>query len=247
MLDTVVMVFATAAAVLAQAVRPATWRRPVRAEFWRFLELVCVRNLAPMLVAAVLVGLALVAQALYWLEQVGQLDAIRDVIVFVLVREIGPLIVGLIVLGTGGLLLVGEISTLRGTGQLAALDSQGVDPFQLLVVPRVVAITLAVFAHSVLFIMTALLVGYTMARGVGATTTTPLQFLSLILTGVGAIGYAVIPAKGAAIGLIIGAVCSLTALGRDGDRIAPEKQTVSAFLRAISGILLASALLSMVL
>lgn len=245
--DWLLLLFSMTATILVQGARPNTWRRPVRAEFWRFLDLVCLGNLAPVIVAAALVGLALVAQGIYWLDQVGQASAIGDVIVFVMVREVGPLIVGLIALGTGGILLVGEISKLRNAGQLAALDNQGIDPFQLLVLPRVIAIVLSVFAHSVIFIIVAFFIGYVVARTIGAVATGPGQFFTTVLTDVGTVGYAILPAKAVAIGLTIGVVCSLTAMDKYTAVRAPERLTASGFMRAISGILLVSALLSLTL
>jgi phospholipid/cholesterol/gamma-HCH transport system permease protein len=241
------MLFAVATAVMRQALRPVTWRRPVRAEFWRFMDLVCLRNLAAMLVTAALVGLAVVSQGLYWFEQFGQQGAIGEVIVFVMVREIVPLIVGLLVLGSGGIVHLGELGAMRINGQLDALDRQGVDPFLLLVVPRVVAMIVAVFAHSILFIIIAFLVGYAMAQATGATAIAPAQFVINLLSAIGNNGYLVLPAKALAIGLTIGAVCSLTAMDRRAEGIAGETLTARGFIRGISGILLVSTLLSLAL
>jgi phospholipid/cholesterol/gamma-HCH transport system permease protein len=206
------MAFAVATAVLRQALRPMTWRRPVRLEFWRFMEIVCLRNLVAVCVAASLIGLTLVSQGLYWLDQFGQADAVGQVIVFAMVREIGPIVVGLLALGGGGIVLLGEISTLRGSGQLAALDRLGIDPFLLLVVPRVIAIIIAVFAHSIIFIVVALFTGYVVAHATGAIATAPGQFFASMLTAIGATGYIILPAKALGIGLTIGSVCALTAL-----------------------------------
>ncbi len=238
------MAFAMATAVLRQSLRPLTWRRPARLEFWRFMEIVCLRNLLAVCIAAALIGLTLVSQGLYWLDRFGQADAVGQVIVFAMVREIGPIIVGLLALGSGGIVLLGELSTMRAKGQLEALDRQGVDPFLLLVVPRVLAIIAAVFTHSILFIVVALATGYSVAHATGATAVPPLQFLADMLTAIGAVGYLILPVKSLAIGLTIGAVCALTAL--DAAEGAGEATlTATGFIRAISGVLLVSALISL--
>ena len=169
----VLMVFAAAAAIVRQSLRPVTWRRTARAEFWRFMDLVCVGNLPSILTAAVLVGLTLVSQAHFWVNHLGQTDAVGDVILFIVVRELGPLIVGLLTLGSGGIVLLGELSAMRANGGLDALDRQGLDPFLLLVVPRVAALSIAVFAHTIVFIVVAFSSGYLLAQA-SASTLVPL-------------------------------------------------------------------------
>lgn len=239
------MAFAMATAVLRQALRPLTWRRPVRLEFWRFMEIVCLRNLLAVCIAAALIGLTLVSQGLYWLDRFGQADAIGQVIVYAMVREIGPIIVGLLALGGGGIVLLGELGAMRAQGQLETLDRQGVDPFLLLVVPRVLAIVVAVFTHSMVFIFLAMLTGYTVARATDASATPPLEFVGTLLTEIGAIGYLILPVKSLAIGLTIGAVCALTALDARATDAGEATLAATGFIRAISGVLLVSAAISL--
>jgi len=240
-----VMAFAMATAVVHQALRPVTWRRPVRLEFWRFMDMVCLRNLLAVCIAAALIGLTLVSQGLYWLDRFGQAEAVGQVIIFAMVREIGPLVVGLLALGGGGIVLLGEIGEMRERGQLEALDRQGVDPFLLLVVPRVVAIIFAVFAQSIIFIVVALLTGYAVAHATGATAIEPAAFIIDMITAIGAIGYVILPAKALAIGLTIGAICALTALDPRGGGADRSALTATGYIRSISGVLLVSALISL--
>lgn len=241
------MAFAMAAAIARQAFRPVTWRRSVRAEFWRFMQLVCLQNVTAVLIAAALVGLMLVSQGLYWLEQFGQADAVGQVIVFVMVRELGPLIVSFLVLGSGGIVLLVELAAMRAGGQLDALDRQGVDPFLLLVVPRTIAIVVAVFTNTVLFIVVALATGYIMAKAVGAIATPPGDFLLNMLTAIGTVGHLVLPAKTVAIGITIGTLCSLSAMAGETQVSGNRSIAATGFIRAVSGVLLVNALLSLAL
>ena len=60
------------AAVLSAAARPTTWRRPVRRELLRAMHQAGVQGVRATLVIGVLIGLAMVYQALYWLQAAGQ-------------------------------------------------------------------------------------------------------------------------------------------------------------------------------
>ena len=134
--------------VIHDAMRPAAWRRTVRSEFRRALRQAVGGGLSTALVTAALIGLIMVSQALYWLGEAGQRELIGPVLVIVLVREVTPLLVGVIVLGRSGVVVVSEIGELQIGGQVRTLAAQGLDPFPLLVLPRgfvrgVVAILLA--------------------------------------------------------------------------------------------------------
>lgn len=244
----IVLLFALAVSVLQRAVQPLTWRRPVRDEFWRFMDLVCVRNLHVTLITAAIAGVAVVGQGLYWLESVGTIDVIREVTVYVMVREIAPLAVGLLALGSGGMVMFNEFSVLRRGGQLEALDRQGIDPFILLVVPRVVALAIAVFAQSVFFVVVAFMVGTWAAVALGVMTIGPLEFVALLLNEIGAVGYLALPAKSILIGLTIGVICAAAAVTgpTQGGAIA-EPRSSTGFIQSMSGMLLVSTILSLII
>ncbi|HET6222053.1 MAG TPA: ABC transporter permease, partial [Dongiaceae bacterium] len=76
--------------------RPSSWRRTVRAEFRRALRQAISGGLSTVLVTAALIGVLMVYQALYWLGAAGQEGLIGPILVTILVREIAPVLVGLI-------------------------------------------------------------------------------------------------------------------------------------------------------
>lgn len=98
-----------AVGVVRDGVRPVAWRRTVRSEFRRALRQAVGGGLSTTLVTAALIGLIMVSQALYWLGEAGQQELIGPVLVTVLVREITPLLVGIIVLGRSGVVILSEI------------------------------------------------------------------------------------------------------------------------------------------
>ena len=132
--------------VLSEAARPASWRRTVRGEFRRTLRQAVGGGLATTMVTAVLAGLAMVAEALHWLGLAGQQQLAGPILVTVLVREITPLLIGLILLGRSGTVVVQEVGELQLGGQARALAGLGIDPFLLLVLPRATALAVATLA-----------------------------------------------------------------------------------------------------
>ena len=230
--------------VAREAVRPATWRRTVRGEFHRALRQAVGGGLSATLVTAALIGLVTVSQALYWLGEAGQEELIGPVLVTVLVREVAPLLVGLILLGRSGVVVVSEIGELQIGGQVSALAAQGLDPFLLLVLPRACALAIACFTLGVMFVVAALLSGFVARSLLEAARISIWSFLDRVLLAMRAGDFVVFPAKMIVIGLLVALTASLTGLTAtaqdEAARLLPR-----AFVRGVVGILLASIALSL--
>lgn len=239
--------FSMALALLRQGLHPLTWRRPVRAEFWRFMEMLTLKNLLPVCITASLIGFALVSQSLYWLGRLGDIEEVRRVVTSLLIQEIAPIFVGFLTLGRGGLILLGELGQLNGANQLRALDRQGIDPFLLLIVPRSAAIVVALFCHVVVFILVAFMTGYLGAVTVGVTSVSFGGFVLGLLDTLGQVGLLAVPIKSFVLGLTIAVVCSLSALQLADKSEFTPRSVASGLIRALSALLIVSSLLTILL
>jgi phospholipid/cholesterol/gamma-HCH transport system permease protein len=230
--------------VLLDARRPRSWRRPVRAEFRRALRQSAGGGLATALVTAGLTGLALVSQALYWLGLAGQQELEGALLVTVLVRELTPLLIGMILLGRSGTVTVAELGALHLGGQMRVLNAQGIDPVLLLVLPRTVAYAIASFTLGVLFITSALLVGFVASSLLGAIQDSLWLFLDHVLSAMRVSDFAIFPVKMLCIGALVSLTACLTGLTAgstdDTGRLLPR-----GFVRGVLAIMLTSLLFSL--
>jgi phospholipid/cholesterol/gamma-HCH transport system permease protein len=235
------------AAVLAAAARPASWRRTVRGEFHRTLQIAGIGSLPTVLIAGVLFGLAMVYQALYWLERAGQSDLLGTVLVTVLVRELAPVLVGLIVVGRAGSVMLFELGRIRAGRQYQLLRGLGIDPFYFLTMPRAMALALAVFCLTVLFIVTALLAGFFAGSSLGAVQLGLWDFLDRVLRAMGPSTYLMVPLKTLTIGFAVGLVSSATALRSAASAAEMNQLLPNGYVRGVLACLLISGAVSMVL
>lgn len=196
--------------VLVHGSNPRTWRRTVREEFVEQCHRAGVRALPSVTVTAALIGIAMVFQFVYWLSVFGQEDIVGTIVVLIVVREIAPLLVALIAVGRSGMVMAVDLGNMRLSGQIRVLESQGVDPFLYLVVPRVLALSLCVFCLTIIFIVVSLSTGYLIANVVGASNESPLQFINHVLGAMGPSDYVLIPLKTVLIGFFIGLVTCTT-------------------------------------
>jgi phospholipid/cholesterol/gamma-HCH transport system permease protein len=234
---------ALAYGVLREVPRPGNWRRTVRAEFGRVLRHAVGGALPATLVTAVLIGLAMVSQALYWLEEAGAAGLIGSVIVTVVVRELAPILVGFILLGRSGMVALSEIATLRAGGQVEAMAAQGLDPFLLLVLPRAAALAVAAFTLAMLFVAAALVTGFVAGSLLGAVTAAFWSFLDGVLRAMRVADYVVLPVKMVTIGVLVALTAALTGLGA-GPQEGAAQVLPRGFVRGTLAILFASIALS---
>jgi phospholipid/cholesterol/gamma-HCH transport system permease protein len=116
-------------------------------------------------------GVLFVGQTAALLDSVGASNLTGPLLVTVVIRELGPLVSGLVVLARVGASSVIELGAARAMGEVEALEALGIDPIHYLVTPKVIGFTLAVGCLTTYFIVIAILSGYAFAftRGLPVT------------------------------------------------------------------------------
>lgn len=215
--------FGAIAAVARLAVRPTTWRRPVRVECLRVLDALA-RCTGLTVAAAALVGISLVGQGFYWTERAGDEVDLAGIIARILVREIAVVATALLLIGRVGLGMLNELRTLTRSGVIRQYARQGVDPFLMLVLPRMLAFPAMLFCQALLFLLVAFAVGYLLARGVGVTTDGTVTFMAWALAAIGDHGALILPVKALVVGVATATVlCVLGLAPQAADRGLPTR------------------------
>lgn len=121
-------------------------------------------TLLPMIsLLALVLGLVIIGQTAALLSKVGAQTFLGTVMITVVVRELGPLLTAMLVLARVGTAYVIELGTARALGEVEALEALRVDPIHFLVLPKVAALAVSVFALTVYFVIIALVGGYLFA------------------------------------------------------------------------------------
>lgn len=100
------------------------------------LYAVGVRSLSIIVVAGFFVGMVLGLQGYNILSKFGSTSALGIMVALTLLRELGPVLAGLLFAGRAGSALTAEIGLMKATEQLDAMDMMGVDPVAKVVRPR---------------------------------------------------------------------------------------------------------------
>ena len=235
---------ALSAGIVVECFSPRAWRRSARLEFRRVLRMALGGSLTATVFVATLVGVGMVYQAIYWLRVAGQEGSLGNLLVAILIRELAPILVGIILLGRSGAAMLTELGHLHADRQLHALQAQGIDPFQVIVMPRGIAFALASYTLGVVFVLVTMVVGFALASILGVVQTSLWSFLDALLSATAPADFVVFPVKMLAIGLLIGSTACLTALlAQEGEDIG--RLISRGFIRGMLAIMLTSGLLSL--
>ncbi|MFT8896128.1 MAG: ABC transporter permease [Acetobacter sp.] len=198
--------------VLRESVRGNSWRRTVRYEFQLTLSDVAGKGLLSTLVMGSLTGVGVVSQAIYWLGFAGMAKMTGSVLVSVIVRELAPILVGILMLGRSGMLSLAEVGMLTTGGQIRSMQAEGLDPFLLLVLPRTLAFTVAGFTLGIMFSLASLTTGYIISRASGALSNSLFSFYYDVVTAMTPADYLLIPLKFVVVGFLVGLGCCVSGL-----------------------------------
>ena len=113
---------------------------------------------------ALLLGAVTLIQAFSQLSGLGAEHYIGTLMVLIILRELGPLLTAVLVIGRSATAIAAELGAMQLNGEVDALAAHGVDPYLYLLLPRWLGVLAALFALMVFFDAAALGGGFLVAR-----------------------------------------------------------------------------------
>jgi phospholipid/cholesterol/gamma-HCH transport system permease protein len=123
---------------------------------WQALPLITVLALAT--------GGIIILQSSMQLSLLGGASMLGNLLIVVIVREVGPLITALIVIARSGTAVASEIGNMRVNREIEALESMGINPLSYIVFPRIVGGVISVVCLAFYFNVIALAGGFLVTR-----------------------------------------------------------------------------------
>ena len=118
---------------------------PFRGQFFKVGEvfhqmvLIGVRALPMAALTSFSIGLTLAMQAAGQLQRMGASAFVPDLVMLSLLRELGPLLIAVIVIGRSGSAVTAELGTMKVSEEIEALEVMAINPIRFLIVPRFIA------------------------------------------------------------------------------------------------------------
>ncbi len=131
-----------------------------------YMNKVGVESLSIIILTGTFTGMVLALQTYIGFQRVGGEQFIGSVVALGLIRELGPVLTGLMVTGRAGSAMAAEIGTMRITEQLDALETLHINVFQYLIVPRIVASAIILPCLAIFSMIFGIIGGYVVCVGV---------------------------------------------------------------------------------
>ncbi|MBV1774522.1 lipid asymmetry maintenance ABC transporter permease subunit MlaE [Burkholderiaceae bacterium DAT-1] len=119
-----------------------------------------VQSLIIILVSGLFVGMVLGLQFFEQLQRFGATETVGVVVALSLLRELGPVVAGLLFASRAGSAMTAEIGLMKTTEQLVAMEMMAVDPVARVVAPRFWAGVISMPMLAILFSTMGIIGGY---------------------------------------------------------------------------------------
>lgn len=148
----------------------------------RQIYLIGVRSVPVILLVALFTGMVLGLQGYYSLRKFGSEGMLGSAVALSLIRELGPVMTAIMVVGQAGSAMAAEIADMRNSEQIDALRSMAIDPLRFLISPRLIGALISVPLLAAIFNVVGIYGGYLTA--VKMLDLDPGSYWQSVLTGV---------------------------------------------------------------
>jgi phospholipid/cholesterol/gamma-HCH transport system permease protein len=178
-----------------------------------------------------LIGAIIAQQGIFHFRKFGADSYVVDMVGILVLRELGVLIVAIMVAGRSGSAYTAELGSMKMREEIDALSTMGLDPVEVLILPRVIALVCALPILSFIGSMAALYGGGLVAWFYGGMG--PAIFIARLRDAVSVTHFEVGIIKAPFMALVIGVVACSEGLRVKGSAESLGKQTTTSVVKSI--------------
>ncbi|MGE4371856.1 MAG: MlaE family lipid ABC transporter permease subunit [Xanthobacter sp.] len=219
------------------AVMAALGRVAVRPRTFRFTSMVAqmdrvgLRAVPIILLITFLIGAIIAQQGIFHFRSFGADIYVVDMVGVLVLRELGVLIVAIMLAGRSGSAYTAELGSMRMREEMDALRVMGFDPIEVLVVPRILAIVISLPLLTFIGSMAALVGGALVCWFYGGIT--PDVFIARLKTAIDLDQFEVGMYKAPFMAATIGIVACLEGMRVGGSAESLGERTTASVVKAI--------------
>jgi phospholipid/cholesterol/gamma-HCH transport system permease protein len=219
---------------------------PRRLRFTSFvyqLDRVGLRSVPIIVLITLLIGAIIAQQGILHFRRFGAEDYVVDLVGILILREIGVLIVSIMVAGRSGSSYTAELGSMKMREEIDALRTMGRNPVEVLVLPRVLALIVALPLLTFIGSMAALYGGGLVAWLYGGMD--PSIFVARLREAVSISDFEVGMIKAPFMALVIGIVACTEGLKVKGSAESLGAQTTTSVVKSIFSVIVLDGLFAM--
>jgi phospholipid/cholesterol/gamma-HCH transport system permease protein len=194
------------------------------------LDRVGVRSVPIIVLITLLIGAIIAQQGFFHFRRFGADDYVVDLVGILTLRELGVLIVAIMVAGRSGSSYTAELGSMKMREEIDALRTMGRNPLEVLVLPRIVALVVALPLLALIGSMAALVGGGVVASMQGME---PSLYIARLREAVSISDFEVGMIKAPFMALVIGLVACAEGFQVRGSSQSLGARTTSSVVKAI--------------
>ena len=184
-----------------------------------------------MVLITFLIGAIIAQQGFFHFRKFGADSYVVDMVGILVLRELGVLIVAIMVAGRSGSAYTAELGSMKMREEIDALSTMGLDPVEVLILPRIIALICALPILSFIGSMAALYGGGLVAQFYGDMS--PAIYIARLHDAVSVTSFKVGIIKAPFMALAIGIVACSEGLRVKGSAESLGKQTTTSVVKSI--------------
>lgn len=239
-----VQLLAIVSAVVMTTVQPSVWRRTIRGVLARRIVSSGVEAIGIVGVLSIALGVLLVIQYQLWLGKIVQSQFLGPILVAVVVRELGPLLVSLVIIARSGSAMTAELALIHVSGEDRVVEGQGIDPLAYFVLPRTIGLIISTCCLTLIFIAVSFVSVYIGGQWIGAKTGTLFDFTRDTLSALTTADIVNLVLKSTIPPLLTGSICCAEGLGAGDTSSEVPRASRTAVQRSVIALFIVSALIS---
>jgi phospholipid/cholesterol/gamma-HCH transport system permease protein len=190
-----------------------------------------------------LVGCIVAQQGVFQLSRFGAAAFAVDLIGILVLRELAVLLTSIMVAGRSGSAITAELGSMKMREEIDALRVMGLDPMEVLVVPRIVALIVSLPLLTFLADMAAIFGGLIVAWGYGGIS--PEVFMARLQNAIGLNTFLVGLIKAPFMALVIGVIAALEGFSVKGSAESLGRQVTASVVKAIFMVIVVDGVFAM--
>lgn len=211
---------------------------PNRDKIIRQMDQAGVGSLPIVLLVSAFSGMVLALQTGLELERFQIQEMIGSLVAVSMVREMGPVMTAVIVSGRAGAAIAAELSTMRVSEEIDALEAMSINPARFLAMPRIISLLIMMPVLTLFSILVGTLGGALIGQSI-----MNVHYITFLQRGVDFVGYRDIASgmtKAAAFAVIISSISCYQGMNASGGAEGVGKATTRAVVLSFLFVIIAN-------
>lgn len=207
------------------------------------LERVGLRGVPIVVLISFLVGAIIAQQSIFQLRTFGTVHFVADLLGILVLRELAVLLTAIMIAGRSGSSFTAELGSMKMREEVDALQTMGLDPLEVLVVPRILALIIALPLLTFLAAMAGIAGGALVAFWYGGVSAE--VFFSRLQNAIGMNTFMVGMIKAPFMALVIGVIACIEGFAVRGSAESLGIHTTASVVKAIFVVIVVDGLFAM--